>query len=520
MTRKIYPHRPCVSIAVCLGLGIWLGTVIKLSWPIGLIIGGLLCMISFATRHLKWGSWTVHALFMVVGMMCVANIQLLPPTHVAHLTYHQRASLIMMEGTVVSESDIRQTARGEKTVFELEIKRVQIADAWYDRQGKVMVNIFRKEELVEYGDRIRLNGKLHKPFEVPSRGHFSYENYLKRNGIYWVLSVKKSAPVDIVARRQGSVIYGSLLKYRQRLKQVLEHHLSAFEAGIVQSLVLGGRYSIPERTRELFVQTGTAHILAISGMNVAGMAFIIFLILNVLRVPRRPQIFLTSLVLIAYCLLTGANPSVIRATIMAVVMLWGLLFEEQTDTLNSLGFSAIVILLLDPQSLFDIGFQLSFAGVFSIIYLYPKIYGLVGRWAKDKMTTMLMQALCVSLAAWIGVLPLIAYYFQIVTPSSILANIPIIPFVSALFMLGFGLIVTGLLCPSWAFLFAHCIKCVLFMLMVIVDVFSKIPGGYVYVPNIRIHVIVLYYAAMAILCFYLDRRIKTSVADQNLHFLS
>ena len=519
MTQHRYIHRPCVWIAMALGLGIWLGTKTHFGWPILALAGIFLCAVAFLTRHLRWGNWFIHAVFVVLGFVCISNAQILPSSHVAHLTYQERSALTAVEGVIVSDPDVRQTARGEKTIFELAVKRVENNGVWSYRTGKVLVNIFRKEAF-RYGDRIRVKGKMHKPFDGGSLGHFSYDDYLKRNGIYWLLSVKKSSPVEIIAHDQGGRLTASLLNCRHRLQQVLDKHLNVFEAGVVQSLVLGGRYYIPERTRELFVQTGTAHILAISGMNVGGMAFLIFLLLNVLRVPRRAQIFLTCLILIVYCLLTGANPSVVRATVMAVVMLGGLLLEQETDTLNSLGLSAVIILLLDPFSLFDIGFQLSFMGVFSIIYFYPKIYRIVAGLAQNKVTTVLVQSLCVSLAAWIGVLPLIGYYFQIITPGSILANIPIIPFVSALFMLGCGLIMVGLLCPPLAFLFAACIKVVLFMLMMIVDVFSKLPGGYFYVTEVNVYVILIYYVVIGLIFSRLACFTHDVQAGKNLHFLS
>ena len=519
MTIKLYIHRPCVLIAVCFGLGIWLGTVSHSYRPMIVVVCGLLCVLGFVLRSLRWSYFVIHLLFVVLGVVHVASVRILPSGHVADLSYEQRRAPVMVEGVVVSEAVMRQSAHGVKTAFEVSVERVEINGVWQKRRGKVLVNIFRRQQ-VQYGDRIRLNGRLHKPFDGSSLGHFSYEDFLKRNGIYWIFSVKKSSPVDVQAHGQGSFVQAFMFRARQRLQKTLDEHLTDFEAGVIQSLVLGGKYYIPDRTRELFVQTGTAHILAISGMNVASMAFLVFLALNVLRVPRLGQIVVTIMFLLAYCLLTGANSSVIRATIMAVVMLGGLLLEKETDTLNSLGLSAIIILFLDPLSLFDIGFQLSFAGVFSIIYFYPRIYRFVEPWAKGRVRIFLWQALCVSLAAWIGVLPLIGYYFQVITPVSVLANIPIIPFVSILFMLGVVLIITGLILPAFAYLCASCIKVILFGLMSIVEVFSRVPFGFFYIREVTIQAMIIYYIVLGLVFFRLSYINGTNEADKNLHFLS
>lgn len=519
MKQRIYIHRPCFALAIALACGIWLGTKADVSLGSAALLTGAVFVTAVLTRQKQWNVWIVHALFVLLGVAGVSYARVLPPDDVGRLTYDQRLNIAFVQGVVVSDPFVRKMARGEKTSFELFVERIDVNGNSIHQRGKVLVNVFRRE-VFRYGDRLRITGKLHEPFDEGFSGRFSYREYLQRNGMRWILSVKRSALVEVIARGGGHPVGAQLLNLRRKLQSILEEYLSAFEAGVVQSLVLGGRYYIPDRTRELFVQTGTAHILAISGMNVGGMAFLIFLLLNVLRLPRRAQITLTCLLLVVYCLLTGANPSVVRATVMAVVMLAALLFERQTDTLNALGLAALVILLSYPMSLFDIGFQLSFMGVFSIVYFYPKIYGLMEGRRLNRTVVVLLQALCISLAAWIGVLPLVAYYFQIITPVSILANVPIIPFVSMLFMLGVGLILTGVLCPPAGVLFAACIKIVLYVLMVIVEFFSRWPLGYFYVPEFDLTLIVVYYFVVFIVFEFFPCFSARDQADGKLHFLS
>ena len=519
MNQRIYVHRPCFALAISLACGIWLGTKTDVSAGLTALSAVAVFVTAVFTRQKQWNVWVVHALFVLLGVVSVSHARGFPPDDVAHLSYEQRRDITLIEGVVISDPFFRQTARGEKTSFELFVERVDVNANSIHQRGKVLVNVFRREDL-RYGDRLRVSGKLHEPFDEGFSGRFSYRDYLKRNGVRWILSVKRSASVEVIARGQGHPIQAKLLDLRRKLQNILERYLSAFEAGVVQSLVLGGRYYIPDRTRELFVQTGTAHILAISGMNVGGMAFLVFLLLNVMRLPRGAQIFLTALVLTGYCGLTGASPSVVRATVMAVVMLAALLFERRSDTLNSLGLAALIILLFDPMSLFDIGFQLSFMGVFSIVYFYPKIYGLIEGRSVNRTVIVLLQALCISLAAWIGVLPLVAYYFQIVTPVSILANIPIIPFVSLLFMLGAGLLLTGVFCPPAGVMFAACIKIVLYVLMVIVEFFSRWPLGYFYVPEFHLTLLVVYYLVVFFVFVSLPCFCARDQADGKLHFLS
>lgn len=516
MTQHVYTHRPCIAIAVSLAFGIWMGTRTDAPW---VLASAVFMIAAVLMSREKWSVFGVHALFVLLGVVSVINHRALRADDVAHLGYQQRQDLIAIEGVVESEPWMRQIGRGVKTSFELSVERILLEDASIQKRGKVLVNVFRKEPL-QYGDRIRLTGKLHRPFTEGFRGSFSYEDYLKRHGIHWVLSLKRSAAIELIERQKGNAARSALLKVRRRLQDVLDEHLTVFESGVIQSLVLGGRYYIPERMRELFVLTGTAHILAISGMNVGGMAFLIYLLFNVFRLPRRVQIALTCLLLVVYCLLTGANPSVVRATLMAVMVFGALLLERRCETLNSLGFAAVVILVIDPMALFDIGFQLSFAGVFFISWLYPVFYARINFSKTGGWGALLVGAFCISLAAFVGVLPLIAYHFQMITPVSIVANIPIIPFVSVLFMLGVGIVVTGLIFPPAAFLFAASIKVVLYGLMWIVEFFSRCPGGHFYVENFDFWMAVGYYILLGALIRRMSLVSRRERDNEHVHFLS
>lgn len=519
MNRMNYVHRPCFFLAIALACGIWFGTRTSLACAAPAILGTAVLFIALLRWSKGWNSWVVLVCFVFMGSVGAAHARRLAADDVARLSYEQRQAVAFVEGVVISEPSFRQTGRGEKTSFEFQVNGIGLDRSRVRRTGRVLVNIFRQEEF-RYGDRLRIAGKLHQPFDEGLRGRFSYREYLRRNGIQWVLSVKRSSPVELAGHGHGDPLQAMLLNLRRKFQSVLERHLTPLEAGIVQSLVLGGRYYLPERSRELFVRTGTAHILAISGMNVGGMAYILFMLLNVLRMPRKAQITLTCLLLTGYCAMTGANPSVVRATVMAVIMFAAFLFERRTDTLNSLGLAAVVILLFDPMALFDIGFQLSFAGVLSIVCLYPGIYRLIQREKTGRVMSIFLQTLSISTAAWVGVLPLVAYHFQIVTPVSIIANIPIIPFVSALFMLGVGLIVAGMVFPPAAFLFVSCIKLVLYALMMIVQFFSSWPLGCFHINEISWTGVAVYYLIVIVLLHCISRFGDLVHAHQNLHFLN
>ena len=154
---------------------------------------------------------------------------------------------------------------------------------------------------------------------------------------------------------------------RQYIRGLADKFLQGDEAALLLGLALGERSGLSARVQEAFSNTGTTHVLAVSGLHVVLVAFILFLILRIFRVPRRWAALGTCFGLVFYTLLTGSPPSIVRATIMAVAVLMGGMFERQGNGLNMLGLAGLLILFFWPQSLFDVGFQLSFAATAGIL---------------------------------------------------------------------------------------------------------------------------------------------------------
>ena len=320
--------------------------------------------------------------------------------------------------------------------------------------------------------------------------------------------------IDVLENNRGNFILSRAMKLRARLMAVLKEYLTPIETAVMQSFLLGGRSAIPNEIRDLFVVTGTAHVLAISGQNITIISMVVFLFLRILRIPRAAQFIFTIVFLAGYAFLTGLSPSVARSAVMAIIFWMAFLFEREGDSLNSLGFAALVILLMNPLNIFDIGFQLSFAGVFSIIYFYPTVHQLIRNALPAQMPAaaiVFLQALSVSLAAWVGVAGLILYHFQVITPVTILANLPIIPFMTVLMILGLGLLGFAFIFPSMALMFSYCIKLILKSLIVLIFWLAHVPGGYFYFYDFSVGMAVGYYVLL-IAVFWLAKNywIKSS----------
>ncbi len=454
--------------------------------------------------------------FIFLGVLLVHSGKVLPKNHIFYIAKYYRKDPVLLEGVVVSDVQKRESFRGKRTTFTLEVKRFKTRWGWKKKSGKALVNIFREESLA-YGDYVILEGKMYRPFNFSKDKKFTYRDYLSRRGIKFIISVKKDGYVEILESHRGNFLQAASLKTKDRLGKVFRRHLPKPQADLMQAMVLGDRYNLPQHLMDLFIRTGTAHILAISGQNVAIVAFMVFLFLKATFFSRRWQYVLTILFVIFYAFLTGAQPSVVRAAIMAAIFLLSFITQRETDSINSLSLAAVLLLVYNPMNLFDIGFQLSFICVLAILVYYPRImhfYPKAHRYFGAKPTLFVAQSLAISLAAWLGVAGLIAYYFNIITPITILANLIVVPCMSAIMALGFGLLGAGLVLPGIAFVFADCLNLVLNLMVASIYLFSKVPAAYIQLIDVSLWEVGGYYLAVILLTVLLIRLTKRMNYDK------
>ncbi len=497
-------HRPLVSIALFFGLGIFIDRYMHFPFwllaSVGVLsVGGGLVFIN----RKRWSSVFIAGSLVVLGALCSQNYQYIPKEHVYHIAKYYRKTPVTIEGVVASDVQKRNFFKGKKTIFELRVTRLKGRWGWQRKTGKVLATVFRDAD-VFYGDKITLEGKLYWPFNFSSDSKFSYRDYLRARQIRLLFNVAKNGNVEVIKSNSGNPIQAGSIRLKNRLSKIYNDNLSEIEAGLMQALILGDRYDIPRYITDLFVETGTAHILAISGFNVGIVAALIFLVLRILPIGRKAQYVITILLLIAYAFLTGLKPPVVRATIMAAIFIASYLIEREADPVNSLALAALIILTGNPLNLFDIGFQLSFVSVLAIILYYSFALDAILRlsqWFSRQPFLFLTQSMAVSLVAWLGVAGLIAYYFHIVTPVTILANLIVIPLISMITALGLGLLAVAAV-PWCPLAFAFCIKFLLNVTVGFIYLFSQIPGSCIRFSNVSLWQVVVYYFIVVVLTVF------------------
>ncbi|MBF0490223.1 MAG: ComEC family competence protein [Candidatus Omnitrophica bacterium] len=501
---KRYTHRPCFYLAIAMGLGIYLGRCGVGTWPMWSIFCGLFIILSLI-RH------QVSIFFLCLAIFCLGafycqSAYLFPSDHIAFLTYQDQKNLRAVEGVIDSDVQMKPTTFGTKKVFELQLSMVNIDGDWKKASGGILVNVFQEMDL-SYGDQLQLEGSLYKAFQ-DSSSKFSYQQYLEDHQLFLNFSVGKTRYIEVLSKERGSWWMALSLRIKHRVKEILAKYLDPQEANMIQAMVLGDRSFLTKDVYAMFSKTGTSHILAISGMNMAIISAILLFVLKLLRFPRVWSLMGTGVFLLAYAVLSGWTASVIRSVLMAIVLLSSFCIEYEADTFNSLGIAALILFLLDPLNLFDIGFQLSFLSVAMIVCLNPLVLPWIERRIKGRILKSLAQAFCISLVAWIGISPVIAYQFEIISPIAIIANIPIVPMADLVIVLSLGLVFFGLVCPPIAIAFAGSLKAVFNFMLILVSWFAQTPDGYCYIHSVTYLHIFIYYFLLTILYLIISFKLK------------
>ena len=312
------------------------------------------------------------------------------------------------------------------------------------------------------GQTVEISGLIARPQRPVAPGLFDYQDYLATHGIYYQLKVE--APADWSLRSPPDTplpVSDRFLAWSQTtLALGLPEQDEPLE--LLWAMTLGWMPALTQEVSAPFMQTGTMHIFAISGLHIALIAGILMSVLRALQLPR----FWCGLVIIPliwfYTAATGWQPSAIRSTIMMSVVIGGWMLKRPGDLLNSLAGAAFILLLWDPQQLLQTSFQLSFFVVLSIALLLPPLEKirdrclatdpllppeLLPRWQRWRTAVLrvLLTALTVSIAAWAGSWPLTAFYFHMFSPVTLLANLVIVPLSSFALASNLG----GIVCGAW-----------------------------------------------------------------------
>ncbi|MBL7197495.1 MAG: ComEC family competence protein [Candidatus Omnitrophica bacterium] len=500
--------RPLVGVCLFFCLGILVANYTNIPFSFfWLVAFSILVFSCIFLRKKLISDILVYCAVFFIGAAVFENSQILPTNHI-NKYLHYKGRVVSLKGVVYTSPIDQRVYFGKKKSFELSVEEIKLRDTWRKVRGKILVNLYQEKELF-YADELILEGKLYRVPNFNISEKFNYRKHLKRKGIYGILSIGKTGKVVVIAKKYANPVKQLAYKTKEALKSKIYKYMPDLEAKILKAIILGERQDIPKNLNSIFIQTGTAHILAISGLHIGIIAFIILVLLKVFRIPRKPRYMLIILFLIIYTFITGARVSVIRSALMIAIILLGILFEREANIYNSLSFAALLILAYNPNQLFAIGFQLSFLSVISIFYFGYKIQDFLFKiiHTNSKIAKAAIRSFSISSGIWLGILGVIAFYFNIIAPVTVLANLFVIPLITIIIALSFSVILSGFVLPFLAPFFAVTTKVSISILIRLIYSFSKAPGAYFYIKDFSIFWLLVYYS-VTIGLFNIERLLK------------
>ncbi len=563
-------HKPLVGIALFYIAGIFVGYCLGITFlhlhylyfPLMLLF--LTAAFSFIKGKFSLSNTLIHICLLLLGTIAYLMKANPPaPNHISNLFQDpleinfltgqgEEVERIKLEGTIVKSPEVRGTPREkeksgnederaskERTVLTLKAERVKMPPLtlpspqpspargegpkgeWQRAVGLVQVSVYGESDGYEYGDRVRVKGTLRKPPSPQNPGQFDYSSYLARKGIYGLMTIYNKGQIERLGTGKVNPFVRLALGIKHRMRGIIAETLEYPQDVLLAGILIGERQQVPEELKEVFIHSGTVHILAISGLHVGLVVVIFMVLLRTVRIPRKIRAILTIALVILYALITGARPSVIRASIMATCILSAAAIGRDSDLLNSLSLAALLILAVNPLELFDSGFQLSFAAVLSIIYLTPKINSLFpkGYPPVSALKGYLLSSTSVILAAQLGILPLIAYYYSLLSPVALVANFIVVPLLGVVVALGFTSCLSGLLFLPLAQVFGAANSVVLKVVVISVKLLSSLPLAFIYPGSPRIGLIVIYYLALGAIFYAIKKKLTVEGEARDYHSL-
>lgn len=356
---------------------------------------------------------------------------------------------------------------------EIDLREIRIQERWEPAVGKIVAfapGILSSNYFA--GQVVEVPGILALPPGPRAEGLFDARAYYGQLGIYYQLRTESENSWIIPAHgppRTPPFSDRFTAWARRQLALGLNQEDEALR--LIWTLALDWKAPLTDSVEEPFMRAGTYHIFAVDGLRIGLLAGIILAMLRALRLPRFVCGLLAIPVIWFYAGITGWPASAVRAAVMMTVIIGGWIGRRPTDLLNSLAGAAFVILLWDPAQLFQAGFQLSFLVVLSIALVLPLIRNLFHGWIfkKDpflpdalqprwpaplhKAALFIIDTCAVSLAAWLGSIPLAAAYFHLFTPVSVPANIIVVPITALALVSIIGSLLTAPIFPAVAILF-------------------------------------------------------------------
>ena len=376
---------------------------------------------------------------------------------------------------------------------------------------KVLISIKKSQQIdkINYGDLIYLEGKLEIPKIATNYKGFDYRQYLKTKKIQGIVIADN---VKILkAKYKNNLIY----QIQKKIKAIIKEKLPSETGDLLLAILLGDKKDLSEQIQINFKNSNLSHMLAVSGAHVSYIIIgLTYITQNSIMGKRKARVFCIFF-LIIFMAITNFTPSVTRACIMAILTLVSKILYKKADIYTNISISALIILLYNPYSLLDLGFQLSFGGTIGIVIFMRFIKK---KQEEPKLLNYIKQMALVSICANIIIIPIIMNNFNTVSLTFLVSNILASPILAIIVIVGFSIIIISIISHSLSNILVFWLNPILNLLIKISSFCSKLPFAKILVVTPYIFNIIFYYTIILYLVNY--NELKQFIKKETVILLS
>ena len=333
-----------------------------------------------------------------------------------------------------------------------------------------------------------------------NEGGFDYKQYLKTKNIYGIITAKE---VKIEKENNINIVYKLANEVSNKIQERANELLKEKEASLLTGVLIGNKENLENNIKEDFRKSNLSHMLAVSGAHISYIIMAVGFLISKIKINKKIGKVLTIILLLFFILITGSSASVTRACIMSIYVILASLFHKRISILSSISISMLILLILNPYSIFDAGLQLSYGGTIGIVFIYPilKKY-FIKTEVKKGFKLRIKEMICITLSANIIIIPIMLYHYNTLSLTFLISNLLASPIMGILVILGFITIIISFIYMPLGKILCVLLSFFLNIFLKIATFSSKLPFSQIYVATPKLLVIYIYYFLLVIFILY------------------
>jgi len=443
---------PVVKIAILFAMGIFWGKFDLLAVNIYVIFIPAAIFINILllyTRKLNFFSLVIIPAILVFCLGAIA-IQLLVPKDVPAKYFRLKG--VMIEGVV---DDVNFSVRNKQII--LDEVTISYPSGKLNMKGKLHISLYDLEikNEISPGDSVKFRGDIKAITGARNPGEMDYHSFMADKGILASATPSQKTTIDVKTSNDIYSLSRLVYSLRNHINKSIENNFGKSDrySGLAKALILGERTDLDDAMYSEFRQGGIVHLLAVSGLHTGYIVLIMLFLTG--RFGLRTRLLFSISGILLFVFISGSNPPVIRAAVMCIVYMAGIIFSRESNPFNSLAIAFMLILIYEPASLFQVGFQLSFFAVFGILLVNKYFQDFYKKYSITGLKRKVITFFAATMFAQLFTIPILLHHFGYVSLTGIINNIFAIPLAGLILISIFLSIVTGLLSDFVGSIYAY-----------------------------------------------------------------